>query len=399
MSYCLLVGSWRLPTKEEHLGKLQLKRPIPSSPKRALNVGVFRRLISPLDLYCYLQARFGRPNGFQNLLKSDSSDNLIHWQYELLCGEDWLDISGFTTSVHIRFWTDKPLTKQDWSEFAANVKRDFSSYGERKSKALKALEKWRLFINPYKRIKDATDNLSRDVAKLASREFPKVDLPSKKSQFRRYEILVKEKIENNRALQEKGLALKFLTPVLAESFVNMIIFLTCKPEVRGNERVYQDTVRKQIDIRVATMPLFCVGFPRGIDINSDQYKDFKRVMDSRNDFLHGNVDPIRFGFEDVYFDNKTPLFKEGHDLVDMISQNALRFIEPNTLIAELEAVRKFCNYILDQMHPYLRQGAEVLLDSVELGWNTSDRRIGALLSPNMAEMMLGDISNVFYDDI
>src|SRR5258708_16930057 len=113
MSPCLTVSSWRLPTREEHLAHLQPGKASPPSSRKVYNIGVIRRLISPLDLYCYLQARFGRPNGVQNLFKSNSSDNLIHWHYEFLCDGDWLDISGFTTSVHIRFATNKPLTKED----------------------------------------------------------------------------------------------------------------------------------------------------------------------------------------------------------------------------------------------------------------------------------------------
>lgn len=39
--------------------------------------------LSPADLYCYLHARFGPPNGFQNFLRKDDSDNLIHWDWTL----------------------------------------------------------------------------------------------------------------------------------------------------------------------------------------------------------------------------------------------------------------------------------------------------------------------------
>src|SRR3984957_19049553 len=145
MSPCLTVNSWRLPTREELLAHLDAKRPRPSRPGGAYNIGVFRRLISPLDLYCYLLARFGRPNGMQNLFKSDSSDNMIHWHYEFMCGPEWLDISGFTTSVHIRFVSDRPLLKGDWVGLAEDLKRDFATYGKQKSQALKSLEKWRLF--------------------------------------------------------------------------------------------------------------------------------------------------------------------------------------------------------------------------------------------------------------
>ena len=37
--------------------------------------------ITPIDLYVYLKARFGRPNGIQTILRAPHSDNLFHWQY------------------------------------------------------------------------------------------------------------------------------------------------------------------------------------------------------------------------------------------------------------------------------------------------------------------------------
>lgn len=44
---------------------------------------IIRTHLTPLDVYCYLNARFGEPNGFQNFLRKDDSDNFIHWEYHV----------------------------------------------------------------------------------------------------------------------------------------------------------------------------------------------------------------------------------------------------------------------------------------------------------------------------
>ena len=49
-------------------------------PKKAI-IWEFTNEIKPIDLYCYLQAKYGNPNGLQNFLRNDSSDNLIHWEW------------------------------------------------------------------------------------------------------------------------------------------------------------------------------------------------------------------------------------------------------------------------------------------------------------------------------
>ena len=51
--------------------------------KRAPERLVVGDRLSPLDLYVYLKARFGPPNGVQMALRNQSSDNLVHWHYTL----------------------------------------------------------------------------------------------------------------------------------------------------------------------------------------------------------------------------------------------------------------------------------------------------------------------------
>src|ERR1044071_7354751 len=81
---CLDVQSWRVPTKEETLAWLEKAGPEKRSKRTVLMV---RQHLSPVDVYCYLKARFGEPNGFQNWLRQDTSDNWIHWDYYLKTGE------------------------------------------------------------------------------------------------------------------------------------------------------------------------------------------------------------------------------------------------------------------------------------------------------------------------
>ena len=80
MTKCIDVVSWRAATREELLkfyGSGEKKR---NSKGSGL---IIRSQIRPVDAYAYLRARFGQPNGFQNFLRKDDSDNLIHWDFNL----------------------------------------------------------------------------------------------------------------------------------------------------------------------------------------------------------------------------------------------------------------------------------------------------------------------------
>jgi len=49
---------------------------------------------------CYLKARFGEPNGFQTFLRRDSSDNWIHWDFNLKAAGEGIWIGGTYREVH-----------------------------------------------------------------------------------------------------------------------------------------------------------------------------------------------------------------------------------------------------------------------------------------------------------
>src|SRR5690242_714764 len=100
-------------------------------PKRNRGLLVFRELLSPLDVYTYLKARFGEPNGFQSAMihkmkmVRDDSDRLFHWDYLLKVGEKYLTITGATREVHVM--VDADFSDEDWLAFAGNLKSDFGN--------------------------------------------------------------------------------------------------------------------------------------------------------------------------------------------------------------------------------------------------------------------------------
>src|ERR1039458_5233170 len=65
-------------------------------PRNRVSQWILQDVISPLDLYVYLRARFGKPNGFQMALKNQSSDNYVHWHWTLQYEDQVFHIMGLT---------------------------------------------------------------------------------------------------------------------------------------------------------------------------------------------------------------------------------------------------------------------------------------------------------------
>ena len=89
-----------------------------------------------------------------------------------------------------------------------------------------------------------------------------------------------------------------------------MIFILARHELKNDARLYQDYIRKDIDVRVKLLHINCVEFERPINSEDAAYKDFHSLMNDRNDLLHGNIDPRKLSYETVYFDKTIPLFTE-----------------------------------------------------------------------------------------
>ena len=74
-----------------------------------------------------------------------------------------------------------------------------------------------------------------------------------------------------------------------EGLLNLIYEMYLKPELR-DERIRERLGREQIDIKVRLAPVYCECVSKDrIDHESDAFKRFHSVANSRNDFIHANI--------------------------------------------------------------------------------------------------------------
>ena len=86
-------------------------------------------LLSSADLYIYLKARFGPPNGVMMVVRGPHSGNFIQWHYTLKSGTSNFDIIGLNTRTE--FWISEypNLGVDNWVELVAEIKKDFKRFG------------------------------------------------------------------------------------------------------------------------------------------------------------------------------------------------------------------------------------------------------------------------------
>jgi hypothetical protein len=346
----------------------------------------FTNEIKPLDLYCYLHAKYGEPNGLHNLFRRDDSDNLIHWEWTLASKHGLTSIQGhnFRSEVHlIGDFKDKGLTLE---LFIQQLKSDIGNYGKQISELRKNLEKWTQFVNPYHRIlsavhqhMDKLDGLNLDPIK------DKVPQPSSSEDIKDFGDKWTAVTEKYNYALGLSFGLRSMLPVLAESFINLVLFLLCKPEFKNNDRLFQYTLRQPIDIRIQSLHLNCIGFKDVVDYSSNECKKFHTLMNERNDLLHGNVEINKLSIGDVFFNGTVPLFIEYEDFWDKsigVSMDSVKF---DSIKNDRQIVEDFIQYVLSKMNTQVSRELENIMNKGQLGFNKKTGRVGVLFPEHLVD--------------
>lgn len=176
-----------------------------------------------------------------------------------------------------------------------------------------------------------------------------------------------------------------MLPVMAESFINCLIFILCKPEIKSNTRFYENIIRQPIDIRIQSLHLNCNYFISPIDYTSEECKKFHTLMNVRNDLLHGNINIAKQSFGEVYFNKDMAIYENYVDHWEKSIGILIRSIKFDTIHDDLKVVENFIEYILSKIQPKIRESLELILNKTYLGFNAKTERIGILFSDHFSD--------------
>lgn len=348
-------------------------------------VWAWKTEISPADLYCYLGARFGKPNGPQNFFREDDSDNLIHWEWVLDYPGGDIHIMGMNFRTELWIGGDSNLADPDRIALAQLIKADFKNYGPQMTEVRRGLEKWTEFVNPYQRLSRAVEKMLLDIKELDLQpEIQKIPDITSADEFQTNnwsEVLDK---------YSKGLGLCFgvrsMLPVMAEAYVNFLLFVLMRPELKTDERLRENALRQPIDVRVKSLHMTCVGFAKQINYATPECKAYHSLVNERNDLLHGNVVLEKLRFNEVYFHGKVPVFNEYRSMWERSVGVEIQAVGLHRLIDEVETVKAFIAYLTTCMQPSVKEQIDRMSDTRDLGWNQQTGRIGILFPGHLVDM-------------
>ena len=344
--------------------------------------------ISPADLFCYLHARFGPPNGFQNFLRGNTSDNLIHWNWTFRSGNGYIDILGMNFCTNIMFTGNFDIEDGDIDEFITLVKSDFKNHGKGMSKCRNSLEDWVEFINPYQRLRQSIDQLVEELSSLNISDINEPPSPlSSGDQSKQKEIITQWKDAATRLSKAFGICfgIRSMLPVMAEAFINLILYVLMHRDIKEDSRLKDAAFRQHIDIRVKRLHLDCYGFKQPVDFSDPVCSRYNTLVNERNDLLHGNIAINKLKFNEVYFIDRVPIFKEYRSMWNRVFEVRKESVGLDKVMDEIAVVTDLIDYVLSCLDDKYRYAVEQIISSSELGLLEKEMRVGVLFPNHIAD--------------
>jgi hypothetical protein len=328
----------------------------------------------------------------QNFLRSDDSDNLIHWDWTLRWDGGLVMFLGmnFRTEVHI---VGMPNGDGYKDALVEQIRGDFAAYGQQMKEIRKNLEHWTEFVNPYQRVRRSVTRLRLSLDGLRLR--PETDrfdpFGPDANQATQAEVAAKWGDLSERYTQAFGLCfgIRSMLPVVAEAFVNLLIYFLMRPEIRKDPRLTDNVFRQPIDVRVKSLSINCIGFKRQPDYASDECRAYHSIVNERNDLLHGNVVVDKLKFNEAYFWGKVPVFKQYRSAWERSLQIEIDSVGLQAVEAEMATVDAFIVYLLSCLEDPVKNNVEMVVDKHELGLNHETGRIGVLFPEWLVDMRAG----------
>lgn len=344
--------------------------------------------IKPIDLYCYFYAKFGPPNGLQNLLRNQSSDNLVHWEWTFFLDGNLISFQSLNVRTEIHFIGDFE-TRPELNYIIREIKKDIPNNGKGIKEIRMKLEKWTRFVNPFHRLHVAVKQTIANIEQL------NLDIANDRSKMaltcidgNTSQDVVEDLLGRYNNAVCYYFSLKTMLPVMAESFINLVIYILAKREIKKSDRLFQNVIRQQIDIRVQSLHINCVGFKSMVDYSDDNCRRFHSIINERNDILHGNVDMKNLTIGEIYFNGNCPIFTEYDDLYSRTSGVYLNSIKYDSIFQDYQDINSFIQFILDNLQPDARTCIEQLAFRREIGVNSKNGRLGALLPDHMIDFRI-----------
>lgn len=339
-----------------------------------------------LSLFGLLKARFGAPNGFLTFLGPPGGhpDGPYKWDYLFRPRQDMhLQIVRSVNGIEAQWWGFNGPATQVLEYLENNIARN----QKRISEAIRSLDHFRLVINPYKRHRVLLQAAVRDLARIEPMRptMPTV-VPVDRKTTERYLEDFKVYMGEVELQASRNTIVVLEAAFLSESFMNLILALLVRPDIRQSKSVWDETIRRNWRQKLERLTIDC-RFVTKADLGDSRVRDAKEMFQLRNRIAHSWPDPNALEVGEVWFEQSFPVLLKAQPFSEF--SIALH----NQLPSKTDALRaaqhseNFVTFLAELIEPSIRSEFLFAAEANPLGFNDKTGSYAVPFGPDQAVMV------------
>jgi hypothetical protein len=309
-------------------GRLELPPDFPELRLFAMLLWKFRRPNGPLSLVC------GGPDG--------DPDAPFKWDFLFVPhGELRLQVIRNGAGIELMWWGESAEPVDLIAFLESNIDR----HDKEIAATIKQLEQYTLILNPYVRHRNIAAFALAELDKIILRE--PVPLRGIKTQDEVAGYSEEQKTYMELAERQASLMLLLVTEsaFMAESFLNLLIALLVRPDVRASKAAMEETLMRRWKSKIERLNIDCLGIPKPADPGDARLGAAKKLFDTRNRVAHSYPDKVQMAVGKMWFHKSFPVLEKGEPFSKFVIALS------NQLPSLAEA--RFCNKAADDLVEFL----------------------------------------------
>lgn len=339
-----------------------------------------REQVAASDVFLYLLGRFGPPNGVLSFARSknEAMKSVILWHYTLSWRRRLMHVVAHPFSLEVVFSCPQPVDLTE-DGFAALIKEGMRRHSREVAIARKQVTHWHSFLNPLSHMLDACDRMLVRARWLDESLVKSKKHPVTPEEITWHETHHEEHASSASELSGCCLAVRMMAPVLAEMFVNLIIYNQYRAN-RPDGQEKEEFTCASILARLKNLHVKCDGFARPVDMQSPQVRAFTDLMNRRNDLLHGNIRPSAKKEDEFLMYEGVPIIKGFRSIYDRALGPILNAFPLKDAEGDYAVARGLLDYLLECLEPAVATELRPMLDSLDLHQERNDKKLKALFT-------------------
>jgi hypothetical protein len=122
-----------------------------------------------------------------------------------------------------------------------------------------------------------------------------------------------------------------------------------------------------------------------VDTSNADVQAYLKLIHTRNDLLHGNINIERLKFNELYFNDKVPVFKSYTSMWERSLGVSHRAVGLEEVHAELDVVDAFIEYLLSILSDKIAEEMRLIGKKFDLGVSKKTGRLGLLFGERLVD--------------